>query len=63
MYFVAPVLSRGWDHVKKAGHTRIARTVRLYACDYTRIHKALKDSEETTNSKSCLTYCAVLFVL
>ena len=54
---VDPVLARGWD-VKKADHTRITRNARLYA--YT---QALKDSEETMNSKSCLTYCAALFVL
>ena len=29
---------------------------------YIRVYKRLKDSEETMNSKSCLTYCAALFV-
>ena len=55
--YVAPVLAREWDHVKKADHMRITRTARLYV--YT---QALKDSEETMNSKSRLIHCAVLFV-
>ena len=56
---VAPILARGWDHVKKTDHKRIiTRTAHTYMC----IHKALKDSEETMNSKSCHTYCAALSV-
>ena len=59
MHFVDPVLVRGLDHVKKADWTtRVLRGPR----NYTRIHKALKDSKETMKSKSCLTYCAALFV-
>ena len=54
---VAPVLARGWDHVKKTDH------VLCRPCVYTCIHKALKASEEIMNSKSCLTYCIVQLCL